>query len=52
MSLGVAMDMGTINPYWTYANYQISTNTGAAGAKDAGVKESVGYESWYDRCYG
>jgi len=40
MSLGVAMDMGTINPYLTYANYQISTNTGVAGAKDAGVKES------------
>ena len=40
MSLGVSMDMGTINPYLTYANYQISTNTGEAGAKDAGVKES------------
>ena len=40
MSVGVSMDMGTINPYLTYANYQISTNTGVAGAKDAGVKES------------
>jgi len=40
MSLGVAMDMGSINPYLTYANYQISTNTGVSGAKDAGVKES------------
>jgi len=40
MSIGVAMDMGSINPYLTYANYQISTNTGESGAKDAGVKES------------
>ena len=40
MSFGVAMDMGNINPYLTYANYQVSTNTGASGAKDAGVKES------------
>ena len=40
MSIGVAMDMGSINPYLTYANYQISTNTGVSGAKDAGVKES------------
>jgi hypothetical protein len=40
MSVAVGMDMGDIAPYLTYANYQISTNTGAAGAKDAGVKES------------
>jgi len=40
MSLSVGMDMGNIDPFFTYANYQATTNAGS-GAKDAGQKETA-----------
>ena len=39
MSLSVGMDMGNIDPFFTYANYKATTNAGS-GAKDAGQEET------------
>jgi hypothetical protein len=37
MSLSVGMDMGNIDPFFTYANYKATTNAGTSGANDAGT---------------